>query len=67
MSSSYMCLEYLWDDKKAGQLSPVERLVYRSNLLGSDQKITNTGGGNTSSKIRPKRSIIRRHDYSLMG
>jgi rhamnulose-1-phosphate aldolase/alcohol dehydrogenase/L-rhamnose isomerase len=36
----------------ADQLDPVERLVYRSNLLGSDQRITNTGGGNTSSKIR---------------
>ena len=29
----------------------VERLRYRSNLLGEDQRITNTGGGNTSSKI----------------
>ncbi len=29
----------------------VERLVYRSNLLGRDQRITNTGGGNTSSKL----------------
>lgn len=54
MNSGYMCLEYLWDDKKAGQLSPVERLVYRSNLLGSDQKITNTGGGNTSLKLDQK-------------
>ena len=30
------------------------RLVYRSNLLGSDQRVTNTGGGNTSSKIIEK-------------
>jgi rhamnose utilization protein RhaD (predicted bifunctional aldolase and dehydrogenase) len=28
-----------------------ERLVYRSNLLGSDKRVTNYGGGNTSSKI----------------
>ncbi len=35
----------------AAKLDPVERLVYRSNLLGSDGRITNTGGGNTSSKI----------------
>jgi rhamnulose-1-phosphate aldolase/alcohol dehydrogenase len=42
---------YLWDDQAAGQLSPAERLVYRSNKLGADQRITNTGGGNTSSKI----------------
>jgi rhamnulose-1-phosphate aldolase/alcohol dehydrogenase len=44
-------VEYLWDDGVAGALDPVERLVYRSNLLGSDQRITNTGGGNTSSKL----------------
>lgn len=42
---------YGWDDTHANQLDPVERLVYRSNLLGSDQRITNTGGGNTSSKL----------------
>lgn len=40
-----------WDDAHAAKLSPLERLVYRSNLLGSDQRITNTGGGNTSSKL----------------
>jgi rhamnulose-1-phosphate aldolase/alcohol dehydrogenase len=40
-----------WDDAHAAHLSPLERLVYRSNLLGSDQRITNTGGGNTSSKL----------------
>jgi rhamnose utilization protein RhaD (predicted bifunctional aldolase and dehydrogenase) len=42
---------YLWDDTVASQLDPVERLRYRSNLLGADQRITNTGGGNTSSKL----------------
>ena len=42
---------YAWDDNKAASLDPVGRLIYRSNLLGSDQRITNTGGGNTSSKI----------------
>ncbi len=40
-----------WDDAVADKLSPVQRLVYRSNCLGADQRITNTGGGNTSSKI----------------
>src|SRR5215472_7189111 len=44
-------VDYLWDDAKATALDPVERLIYRSNLLGSDQRITNTGGGNTSSKL----------------
>src|SRR6201997_4481802 len=45
-------VDYLWDDAKANALDPVERLIYRSNLLGSDQRITNTGGGNTSSKLQ---------------
>jgi rhamnulose-1-phosphate aldolase/alcohol dehydrogenase len=44
-------VDYLWDDAVADQLDPVERLVYRSNILGNDQRITNTGGGNTSSKL----------------
>ena len=39
-----------WDDALAPS-DPVERLAYRSNLLGADARITNTGGGNTSSKI----------------
>jgi rhamnulose-1-phosphate aldolase/alcohol dehydrogenase len=47
----YQYVNYLWDDAVASRLDPVERLVYRSNLLGSDQRITNTGGGNTSAKI----------------
>ncbi len=42
---------YVWDDAVADALGPVERLVYRSNLLGGDQRVTNTGGGNTSSKL----------------
>jgi rhamnulose-1-phosphate aldolase/alcohol dehydrogenase len=41
----------LWNDEEAAKLDPVGRLVYRSNCLGRDQRITNTGGGNTSSKI----------------
>jgi rhamnulose-1-phosphate aldolase/alcohol dehydrogenase len=43
-----------WDDAVAARLDPVERLVYRSNLLGEDARITNTGGGNTSSKLTEK-------------
>jgi rhamnulose-1-phosphate aldolase/alcohol dehydrogenase len=41
----------LWDDAVAATLSEPERLLYRSNLLGSDLRITNFGGGNTSAKI----------------
>jgi rhamnulose-1-phosphate aldolase/alcohol dehydrogenase len=49
--SSYKHVNFGWDDAKAASLDPVGRLIYRSNLLGSDQRITNTGGGNTSAKI----------------
>src|SRR5438045_524366 len=49
--NQYKHVNHLWDDAKATSLDPVARLIYRSNLLGSDQRITNTGGGNTSSKI----------------
>ncbi len=52
--SKYIHVNFGWDDAKAASLDPVARLVYRSNLLGGDQRITNTGGGNTSSKISEK-------------
>lgn len=48
--SDYRHVHYRWDDDQAAEMSSLERLVYRSNLLGSDQRITNTGGGNTSTK-----------------
>src|SRR5437660_5690975 len=46
-------LKDLWDEKKANELSgnQLSLLRYRSNLLGADLRITNFGGGNTSSKI----------------
>ena len=40
-----------WDDAAAATMSEPELLLYRSNLLGSDLRITNFGGGNTSAKI----------------
>ncbi len=49
--SEYQHVNFTWDDAHAASLDPVARLVYRSNILGADQRITNTGGGNTSSKI----------------
>ena len=54
MSTATQDLKFVdrhWDDSAAAKLSPAERLVYRSNCLGADQRITNTGGGNTSSKV----------------
>ncbi|MCA0032083.1 bifunctional rhamnulose-1-phosphate aldolase/short-chain dehydrogenase [Mesorhizobium sp. B263B2A] len=47
-------LANLWDDAKAKGMSDPELLVYRSNTLGSDKRVTNYGGGNTSSKIWQK-------------
>src|SRR5271156_3301087 len=49
-----MSLQYLadlWDESHARTLDPPALLRYRSNLLGSDLRITNFGGGNTSSKL----------------
>jgi rhamnulose-1-phosphate aldolase/alcohol dehydrogenase len=45
-------VSYLWDDAKAAELKgdEVALLVYRSNLLGADLRLTNYGGGNTSCK-----------------
>lgn len=48
-------VRHAWDDAQApAPTDPVARLIYRSNLLGSDQRITNTGGGNTSAKLVQK-------------
>ncbi|MEO7496570.1 MAG: bifunctional rhamnulose-1-phosphate aldolase/short-chain dehydrogenase [Massilia sp.] len=44
-------IKSLWDDAYAATLSEPELLLYRSNLLGSDLRITNFGGGNTSAKV----------------
>jgi rhamnulose-1-phosphate aldolase/alcohol dehydrogenase len=44
-------LDDRWDEAHAASLSPEALLLYRSNLLGSDKRVTNYGGGNTSSKL----------------
>ena len=46
-------LKDLWDEREAAALAddPLELLRYRSNRLGDDLRITNFGGGNTSSKF----------------
>jgi rhamnulose-1-phosphate aldolase/alcohol dehydrogenase len=49
----------LWDDAHAAHLSEPERLLYRSNLLGSDRRITNYGGGNTSAKVEETDPLTR--------
>jgi rhamnose utilization protein RhaD (predicted bifunctional aldolase and dehydrogenase)/NAD(P)-dependent dehydrogenase (short-subunit alcohol dehydrogenase family) len=47
-------LEDLWDESAVRGMDEADVLRYRSNLLGHDLRITNYGGGNTSSKIRMK-------------
>lgn len=49
-------VSYLWDDAKAESMKgdEVALLVYRSNLLGADLRLTNYGGGNTSCKVFSK-------------
>ncbi len=49
-------MSYLWDEAKAASLAgdEVALLIYRSNLLGTDLRITNYGGGNTSCKTIEK-------------
>lgn len=44
-------IENRWDEAAAVNLSEPQRLLYRSNLLGADKRVTNFGGGNTSAKI----------------
>ncbi|MFI5162863.1 MAG: bifunctional aldolase/short-chain dehydrogenase [Sphingobacteriales bacterium] len=49
-------VSYLWDNAKAAELAgdEVALLIYRSNLLGADLRLTNYGGGNTSCKVMDK-------------
>jgi rhamnulose-1-phosphate aldolase/alcohol dehydrogenase len=53
---SFKHVSYLWDEQTAATLSgdEVALLVYRSNLLGADLRLTNYGGGNTSCKAMAK-------------
>ncbi|AWX43709.1 putative oxidoreductase YuxG [Flagellimonas maritima] len=53
---TYNHVDYLWDDTKAASLEndEVALFLYRSNILGSDLRITNYGGGNTSCKTIEK-------------
>ncbi|OHC45127.1 MAG: short-chain dehydrogenase [Rhodobacteraceae bacterium GWE1_64_9] len=49
-----LLLPDLWDDARAAAMTESEKLLYRSNLLGSDKRVTNYGGGNTSAKVMEK-------------
>ncbi len=56
VSTEFKHVSYLWDEAKAAELAgdEVALLVYRSNLLGADLRLTNYGGGNTSCKAVAK-------------
>ncbi|MBW8889172.1 MAG: bifunctional rhamnulose-1-phosphate aldolase/short-chain dehydrogenase [Fibrobacteres bacterium] len=47
-------IPHRWDDKAAQGFTEEQLLLYRSNLLGSDLRVTNYGGGNTSAKVAMK-------------
>src|SRR6202000_358585 len=55
-NTDFKYVSYLWDDAAAEQLEgdEVGLLIYRSNLLGADLRLTNYGGGNTSCKAITK-------------
>jgi rhamnulose-1-phosphate aldolase/alcohol dehydrogenase len=60
-------VSYLWDDEKAASMNgdEVALLIYRSNLLGADLRLTNYGGGNTSCKTIEK-DVLTAKDTEIM-
>ncbi|HEV2482003.1 MAG TPA: bifunctional aldolase/short-chain dehydrogenase [Puia sp.] len=61
-TTKFKHVSYLWDEKKAAELASdeVALLIYRSNLLGADLRLTNYGGGNTSCKAMAKDPLTGR-------
>lgn len=59
VDSYFRTVKSKWDEEKVKGEDALARLVYRSNLLGSDSYINNTGGGNTSSKVMEKDPITK--------
>ncbi len=59
VKTQFKHVSYLWDEKKADALAgdEVGLLIYRSNLLGADLRLTNYGGGNTSCKAMAKNPL----------
>ncbi len=58
-TTNFKHVSYLWDESKAAELAgdEVALLIYRSNLLGADLRLTNYGGGNTSCKAMAKNPL----------
>ena len=63
LTTQFKHVSYLWDEAKAAELAgdEVALLVYRSNLLGADLRLTNYGGGNTSCKAMAKDPLTGKH------
>ena len=82
-SKSFSFVDHLWKTDQVKGLDAVDQLIYRSNILGKDPRITNTRGGNTSGKIiettadpsgRPTKDfdlngdgVINRYDLVALG
>lgn len=67
IKNKYKFVNHLWDPKKEAELGEdqVALFLYRSNLLGSDLRITNYGGGNTSCKTI-ERDPLTHEDVEVM-
>jgi rhamnose utilization protein RhaD (predicted bifunctional aldolase and dehydrogenase) len=61
-TKTFKHVSYLWDEKVAASMAgdEVALLIYRSNLLGADLRLTNYGGGNTSCKAMAKDPLTMR-------
>jgi len=66
-TTQFKHVSYLWDEAKAAELAgdEVALLIYRSNLLGADLRLTNYGGGNTSCKVMAKDPLTG-HETEVM-
>jgi rhamnulose-1-phosphate aldolase/alcohol dehydrogenase len=58
-TAQFKHVSYLWDEAKAASMAgdEVALLIYRSNLLGADLRLTNYGGGNTSCKAMARNPL----------
>ncbi|HHB78902.1 MAG TPA: bifunctional rhamnulose-1-phosphate aldolase/short-chain dehydrogenase, partial [Saprospiraceae bacterium] len=61
-AANSLYLKDLWDKKTEKSLKndQIKLLLYRSNLLGSDLRITNFGGGNTSCKVKKRDPLTKK-------
>jgi len=67
LATKFKQVSYLWDDAQAASMAgdEVALLVYRSNLLGADLRLTNYGGGNTSCKAMAKDPLTGLDTYVM--